>query len=277
MLRYFPIAAIACIEAFFRLSIKKLIDSGEPYLSNSESILPKNNISYEVLKGLVGQSITIGDLIAYSVSISSLTQLSGCMDKLMDCDFLKEISQVHDRWAVEVEKQPKSPILAEAEATLRDVARCFELRHIYCHETATNFRTEPGENEKCYEATILFLKAADQFVSNRLFPDAPLTQADMNAKSAEKYLKSKQHLQSLIEESNSLLSESRAAKFREVNEAWEIFAQMSADFESMEHEGGTIYPTIANSVAATLTEQRSRQVEDLLRTLRKSDWILPEF
>ena len=34
--RYFPVALIACVEGYFRIAIKELIDAGEPYLSNAE-------------------------------------------------------------------------------------------------------------------------------------------------------------------------------------------------------------------------------------------------
>ncbi len=142
LLRYFPIAVVACMETYFRLAIKKLIDSGEPYLANSQSIMPKANVGFDVLKALHGQSITIGDVISHSIPISSLTHLASHMSKLMGIEFLKEVSLIHSRWAFEVLKQPKQPILLEADDTLRNVARTFELRHIFCHETASNHEFE---------------------------------------------------------------------------------------------------------------------------------------
>ena len=50
LLKYFPIAIVACLETFFRLTIKKVVDSGEPYLSNSQKIMQKNNVGFDFLK-----------------------------------------------------------------------------------------------------------------------------------------------------------------------------------------------------------------------------------
>ena len=114
LLRYFPIGAVACIEAYFRLAIKTLIDSGEPYLTNSQDIMPKSNVGFDVLKALHGKSITIGDIISHSVPISCLTHIVSHMSKLMGNDFIKATSVIHDKWAVEIEGKPKQPILLEA-------------------------------------------------------------------------------------------------------------------------------------------------------------------
>ena len=135
LLRYFPIAIVACMETYFRLAIKNLIDSGEPYLTNSQAIMPKANVGFDVLKALHGQSITIGEVIRYSIPISSLAHLESHLSKLMGVEFLKEVSLIHSRWSVEVLKQPKQPILLEAANTFGYVAKTFELRHIFCHET----------------------------------------------------------------------------------------------------------------------------------------------
>ncbi len=269
LLRYFPIAVVACMETYFRLAIKNLIDSGEPYLTNSQAIMPKANIGFEVLKALHGHSITIGDIISHSVKISSLTHLASHMSKLMGVEFLKEVSLIHDRWAVEVLKQPNQPILLEADNTFRYVARTFELRHIFCHETASNHEFEEEEIEKCFDNSILFLKAAEELVSETLYPNSPLTQTDMNITSAGEYKKEKEHLDSLLSHVESLLSDKQVPRFKVANKAWEAFFEASVEVEGLQYEGGSIRPTIENSAAARLTQERSAQVSKLIDLLQE--------
>lgn len=269
LLRYFPIAVVACMETYFRLAIKKLIDSGEPYLANSQSIMPKANVGFDVLKALHGQSITIGDVISHSIPISSLTHLASHMSKLMGIEFLKEVSLIHSRWAVEVLKQPKQPILLEADDTLRNVARTFELRHIFCHETASNHEFEVEEIEMCFDHSVLFLKATDELVSETLYPNSPLTQTDMNIASAGDYKKEREHLDSLLSQVASLLTDKQVPKFREANKAWEAFFKDSVEVEGLEYEEGSIRPTIENSAATRLTKERSEQVSKLIDLLQE--------
>lgn len=269
LLRYFPIAVVACMETYFRLAIKQLIDSGEPYLTNSQSIMPKTNVGFDVLKALHGQSITIGDVISHSVSISNLTYLASHMSKLMGFEFLKEVSQIQDRWAIEVLKQPKRPILPDAYNTFRYVARTFELRHIFCHETASNHEFEAEEIEKCFNNSVLFLKASEELISETIYPNAPLTQTEMNIASAGEYKKEKEHLYLLFSQVESLLSDKQIPKFKEANKAWEAFFEASVEVEGLQYEGGSIRPTIENSAAARLTRERSAQVSKLIDLLKE--------
>lgn len=269
LLKYFPIAVVACIEMYFRLVIKKLIDFGEPYLSNSEVVMPKGNVGFELLKALHGQSITIGDIISHSVPISNLSHLSSHMSKLMDIDFLKEVSLVHNRWEVEVLNKPSVPIIQEADSTFKYVTKTFELRHIFCHEMASEHEVEDYEIEKCFDHSILFLKATEELIFKTLYPNAPLTQRDMNIDSAKDYKKEKEILYSLIPQVENLLSEKQLLKFSEANKAWTVFFEASVEIEGLQYEGGSIRPTIENSISAFLTKERSKQMSKLISSLQE--------
>ena len=62
LLRYYPTALVACLESYFRLAIKELIDSGEPYLGNSRQLLRREGYDFDILMGLHGETITIEPL-----------------------------------------------------------------------------------------------------------------------------------------------------------------------------------------------------------------------
>ena len=267
LLRYFPIAVVACKEAYFRLAIKELIDSGNPYLANAQSLVSRSHIGFEVLSGLHGQSITIGDVIGHSVSISSLTHVSSHMNQLIGGDFLRNVTKVHDRYAVEVDNKKKSPIISDPDATFRHVARAFELRHIFCHETASNHEFDTKEIEQCFEHSVMFLEASIEYVTQTLFPNAPLTQMDMNAAALENYKKEKERLDSHLAQVSELLSDKQKARFREANGSWEAFVSASVDIEALAYEGGSIMPAIANSAAARLTRERAEQIKALIKNL----------
>ena len=108
LLRYFPIALISCVETFFKKAIKELVDYGEPYLSNAQSLMEKGHYNYEILTGLHGQIITIGDLISHHIRINNLTSLISIMSEVMDLKFRDKVATAVDRWIVEVEKKGSS-------------------------------------------------------------------------------------------------------------------------------------------------------------------------
>ena len=263
LLRYFPIALVACMESYFRLVIKDLVDSGEPYLSNSSGLLHPNQFDFDILKGLYGQTITIGDIISRYPPISNIGHVVKLMDDLMGCDFREKLRNVHDRWKVEIEESPKQSIIRDIHETFRYVERSFQLRHVFCHETATAIDVGKEEIDRCVYHTSLFLKASDELVSQTLFPDAPLTQTDMNIASYEDYRKEEEDLALLLKKVTDVLSNKQKEKFHEANEAWHKFVEASVEVEGLAYEGGSIRPTIANRAAARLTRERREQVEEL--------------
>ncbi len=264
LLRYYPIALAACLESWFRMAICKLVDSGEPYLGNARQILRREAFDYDILVGLHGQTITIGEVISHHPSISSLGHIIATMDSLMGENFHERVSEVHDRWKVEIEKQPNVPIVADIDETFRNVDRTFELRHIFCHETATAIEVGCDEIERCIDHTATFLKASNELISQTLFPDAPLTQTDMNIASHEDYDKERESLDLLVETIAAVLSYERKKRFAAANEAWESFLEASVEIDGLEYEGGSIRPTVEALAATQLVRERRTQLEQLL-------------
>ena len=267
LLRYFPIALVACMESYFRLAIKELIDSGEPYLSRSRDLLSKERYDFEILKGLHGQTVSIGEVISHHPSINNLKQVLHLMNTLMEGEFRSKICSVHDRWAVEVKKKAKQPIIEDANETFRYVEESFQLRHIFCHELATAKDVQDEDIRKCIDHTELFLRASDAVVSEILFPNAPLTQTDMNLASHEEYQREKALLDALLEKVSEVLSEKQKEKFHVANRAWDSFVEASIEIEGLQHEGGSIRPTIENGAATKLVRERKKQIEELLTFL----------
>lgn len=268
-LRYYPIALIACVESYFRLAIKELIDFGEPYLSNSRHLLRREGYDFDILIGLHGEKIAIGEVISHHPSISSIGHVIAIMDKVIDIDFRKAITEVYDRGKVEIEKRPKKPIISDIGETLCYVGRTFELRHVLCHETATAVQIETEEIDKFIYHTTIFLKSSDELISQILFPDAPLTQADMNRMSYSEYEKERESMDMLVSRILNTLSNGQNEQFVIANKAWEEFFNSSVEVEALQYEGGSIMPTIANVAAARLVRDRKKQLERLLEILQE--------
>lgn len=271
LLKYFPIALVACMEGYFRAALKHLIDSEEKYLENASSLAMNLRFDFEIVKALYGKKISIGEFIAHMISLNNLGHIERNMSQLLGIDFLNKLAIVHDRWATEIKGEPKKPIISDSSTTYRNVAKTFELRHIFCHETATKHEIEETVITDCFDSTVLFLKASDELLSETLHPNAPLTQADMNIESAKEYKKEMETLQKINAKICAKLDETRQKEFLLVHEAWERFMNLGADFEANEYKGGTIWPTIRNTSAASITSKRIEEVSALLEHLTYKD------
>lgn len=262
LLRYFPVALVACVEGFFRLAIKRIIDTGPPYIENAVKLLANIKFDYEFIKALHGKQITIGDFVSHQVPLSSLAHIQAHLSALLSKDFLDGLRGVSDRAAEEIHDRPKSHILTDSNLTYAAVSRTLELRHIICHELATNFSVTRDEIEGCFFNTTLFLKASEELVSETLQPGAPLTQADMNIAAAEELRLLLERVASLEAEISSRLGKKRTDEFALAASVWRTYMKSWAAFEADEYKGGTIWPTIYGGSAASIAKERIAQLAE---------------
>jgi uncharacterized protein YecT (DUF1311 family) len=269
-LKYLPIAVIACLEAYSRAQIKEMIDRGAPFASRAAGLdLPPVKFDPHLLSALGGQDISLGDLISHLLSINNLDDLNAHISKLTEQDFLACLKTVHDRWAVEVKKEPRKPIIDDPAEVLSGLKRCFELRHIFAHEMASAAKVEKQEIERCFNAGVTFLRAMVEYCTNLLNPDAPLTQTDMNIKAGMELERANAELDALISEFEALLEPSRRADFQRVQEKWSVFREQYAEFESKVFEGGSIRPMIHAQAARKATHRRIKDLRIELQNAKR--------
>jgi hypothetical protein len=261
LIRYFPVALIACVEGYFRMVIKDLIDAGEPYLTNAEKPASSLKLDFSLLRAVHGRTITVGELVAHSVRLSRLEHIETVLSGLLAKGFLNSLCTITDRWAHEIMGKPTEPILSEPDKVFADVARTFELRHIICHEIPSAYEIKSDEVARCFESCVAFLKAADEFISETIHPGAPLTQTDMNIAAGEALREKREQLAQAIEMLKSRLDETELATFEESQTKWQLYCDAWANFVAGERAGGgTIWPLIYAGAAEAVVERRLNEV-----------------
>jgi hypothetical protein len=158
--RYFPVALVACIEGYFRLAIKELVDAGEPYLTNAERPASSMKLDFMVVRAIHGKAVTVGELVAHSVPLSRLDHIESSMSSLLGTSFLDRMRTITDRWDHEVLGAPAKLILADPDSVFAAVAKTFELRHIICHEIASAHEIQYPEVAHCFESCVSFLRGS---------------------------------------------------------------------------------------------------------------------
>lgn len=132
LLRYFPIAYIACIESYFRSAIKELIDFGEPYSNNS---LKFDDIRFKIdsVFAIANKTVSVGEFIAHLLPLKNLRTINAQMSVLIGEDFLKRLNKTK----LPADKHSKARTVEESTDNLfTTVEGFFDRRHIFCHEFA---------------------------------------------------------------------------------------------------------------------------------------------
>lgn len=259
--RYFPVALIACVEGYFRMAIKDLIDAGEPYLTNAEKPASSLKLDFSVLRAVHGKTITVGELVAHGVPLSRLEHIEGALSSLLGTGFLQALRTTTDRWAHEVRGEPITPILSNPDEVFADVTRTFELRHIICHEIASAYEIKSEEVAQCFESCVAFLRAADEFISETIRPGAPLTQTDMNIAAGESLRERQGRLAEAIAGLRLRLDAAKLAAFDESQAKWQLYCDAWANFIAGERaNSGTIWPVIYAGAAESVVERRLEEV-----------------
>lgn len=259
--RYFPVALIACVEGYFRMAIKDLVDSGDPYLSNAGKPASSLKIDFSILRAVHGKAITVGELVAHGIPLSRLDYIDVALTNLIGKGFLEALRTTTDRWAHEVKGEEASPILMNPDRVFSDVARTFELRHIICHEIASAYEIEADEVARCFQSCVAFLRTADEFISETLHPGAPMTQTDMNIAAGESLSKTRCRLEDESEKVKQHLNTTELAAFNEAQSKWEAYSKAWVAFVAGERSSsGTIWPLIAAEVAEATVNRRIEEI-----------------
>jgi hypothetical protein len=264
--RYFPVALIACVEGYFRMAIKDLIDAGEPFLTNAERPASSLKLDFSLLRAVHGKTITVGELVAHSLSLSRLDHIESALSSLLGASFLHALRTTTDRWAHEVLGQPSAPILSKPDEVFANVTRTFELRHIICHEIASAYEIEPDEVARCLESCVAFLKAADEFISETIQPGAPLTQTDMNIAAGESLDEKRKRLAEIVATTRRRLDAEELIAFDESQTKWEAYCDAWVKFVAGESaNSGTIWPLIYAGEAEAVVSRRLDEVKSWRR------------
>lgn len=266
LVRYFPVALIACVEGYFRMAIKDLIDAGEPFLTNAEKPASSLKLDFTVLRAVHGKTITVGELVAHGIQLSRLDHLEAALSNLLGTGFLQALRTTTDRWEQEVKGTPATPILVKPDQVFADVARTFELRHIICHEIASAYKIEAAEVACCFESCVAFLRAADELISETIHPGAPLSQTDMNIAAGESLREKEKLMEGALAAIKAKLEIQEVSALDESQANWQKFRDSWVNFAVGDRENsGTIWPLLHASESERVVKRRLQEIQGFKR------------
>jgi hypothetical protein len=267
-LGYYPVAAIAAIESYFRWEIRRLVDSGDSrYVNNVRIDRLQLKVDHEVLFALHGKRIAVGELIAHSVRLSSIEAIGETMSQLVGCDFFALVKDARDPRERREQGDNAPRVLDSVDETFRVLKRAFEVRNIICHEahlwSPANIPAIKQICTECYQ----FARASQYAIGFHRSPDAPLTLE-------ESFLAANTRVKSLNKEMSHLENEIARVlpspvreTFRGMQDAWRNFVEKQGWFYASQEMNGNRGALYEKLVAEELG--RARLTE--LKTLKKAN------
>ncbi|MGH6789543.1 MAG: hypothetical protein ACRECC_07650, partial [Pseudolabrys sp.] len=229
------IRIITILEVFFRDWIEKLIDHGAPFVERASKLKIDLKYDFAIASSLQGGSVTLGQLIAHSVSLNRIEVFASMFGTLLAEDFFGAISKTRDRWKVRREGGVAGPIIDDMTRVRKTLARLFEVRHILVHEFPEKKPFEAGEIGRFLDDAALFLEASDEELATRLFGDYPLTQSEMNADARKQFEVATEQLAVVCKEAAA-----ETPEISEVQKLWTAFMTAEAERQTQRQLGGSI-------------------------------------
>jgi len=255
--RYFPVAMIACVETYTRLQVQELIDAGPPF---SDRIDAFDNVRLEMtsMKAIHGRRITLGELIAHLIPVSSLADVKRALGTLLGTDLI-ELAKV--TLAGSHDERVRTRDIGEL---IQGAEWAFRLRHMYAHEFPATGSINRELIEQSARSTTIFLRLVDETVRSIRFPGAARTHDELERETAEQLEWLAHDLDECVSLINANLPDEQAALLNAAQLAWrqvrDNTAHLMAEFEAA---GMPMWRTVYNRAAIELTEHRLQEINAL--------------
>src|SRR5690606_8779661 len=95
LLKYIPIATVACFEAFFRSVYKELIDFGKPFSDNVVKFNQSQNVKFdfEIVNAIQTKTVTVGEFISHILQCNNFEDINKNLSLLCGIDFADHIKK----------------------------------------------------------------------------------------------------------------------------------------------------------------------------------------
>jgi hypothetical protein len=160
ILKYFPIGFVACIEGYFRLAYRDLIDHGAPYSDNISGFKDiKFNI--EMVTAIhTKRAISLGEFVSHLLPCNQLDDINRNMSIIMGLDFLERVATIKMKISDDLRLSLRDENVDGR--TFANLKTLFEMRHLFCHEFAMSEAYDSKTVWRCgMDAIMLILKTED--------------------------------------------------------------------------------------------------------------------
>ena len=230
---YFLVASIAAIEAYFKWQIQALIDSGDQkYVNNLRLDDLSIKVSHDLAVALYGKRVTVGELVAHSVGLSSIKSIDKIMSQLLQTNFISLVETARDPQLRYEQGNDAPTIICDADDTIAHVKRTFELRHIICHEAHLNAPVKLVEIKTLCSSCYKFVLASYYGIAYHRSPSAPLNLKAASISANEKVLSLKSEIKTVEDQFAKGLTHRERETFNAMQRTWRLCVDGSVQYLS---------------------------------------------
>jgi hypothetical protein len=285
---FYIVRAVTIIEVFARRNIAELIDHSKQFTDRAVSLARQIKMDFELVRDIQGRAITLGDIVAHSVSINTFGQVLTCFDTLLGGQVRPLLMKAVDEFDAMMANRPPAPIIDDFDTLARTLTRLFEVRHILCHEMPSNSIYDELEIDDFLNAAIEFSQALEEVLSFEKFGDLPRDQTSMTIAAGVRLKEKEAELDVvlsdvrlrlehdpgviLLSSDDGKVQELGARQsvelglFMESQEKWLAYRKAFCDFAYGSKEG-TVWPMLWGQKAAEMTEVRTAELKSWLESL----------
>jgi hypothetical protein len=262
-----PIRVVALLEVFLRHWIELLIDHGAPYVERAARLKVDIKYDFAIAQSLQGGPITLGQLIAHSLSLNRIQSANGILSTLLGQDLFDAISNTRDPLRAKQEGDAAGAIVNDLPWVRKTLARLFEVRHILAHERPAKKPYALEELVEFTDAATMFLNATDEELTFHLHGRYPLTEVEIARAANERHRAAMVELEKLCKEV-ALQTEGdgrpKPLTIDEVQRRWLVYKEAEAGRQAEMYLGGKMLPSLHFLALEALTGARISELREWL-------------
>lgn len=260
----FIIRLVTMLEVATRAWIATLIDHGDPFLSNAEELFKRSGfkIDFKTAQAITGKRISLGDLIAHTISTNGIGDIDKSMTDILGADLKPALATATDP-IMKLIGGGEEVLVPDPSITYGVIQRLFECRHVLVHEMPAKPPYEDSEVENYISHVLGFTKAVDVIVGQAMGHTA-LTQSEMNEEAAESAQVTDERMRAVLD---ALDPRSEDEELQAAQTAWEEYRRAHADYVSGINQPlpGSIAPLLYSGAYEQVTQQRIELLEAKLK------------
>lgn len=225
------VQSVTALEVFCRNKIRELLDKSEDVRSRSVSLFKEVKFDIEIIEEIGAQRVTLGDIAAHSINISSVVDIVSRFEIL----FGKSLRECYEEVLEEFPDQDFS----QGEC-LADLARLFEVRHILVHENPTVNHLSLNEISRLSKAALQTVDALTLMSGRILWSDWGKTQVDLNTLSEEEYSERLQVIEDRLQNLRKVCGHKPTAHILEtLHHCWKEYLRTARECAAEAARGGS--------------------------------------
>lgn len=197
--RYFPVAALATLETYFRLVLANVIDHGPDFRDRGLKLIADKSIkAHEALSIVQSGIATPGQLVAHLLPFSTVGHLEGPLDAILGFSIKQQMKTAIPVVALRPPVQDPPLAVQDVPKLWQSLKQLFEQRHILAHEAAITYQVTATQARAALDAIDLFMFGMDAVLWSTIWKDEPLTHREMTDMAHKKMIAARQTLADLL-------------------------------------------------------------------------------